>query len=217
MFGAVFAILLLSGPTLDLPLSPRLAIATPASVAPCYVSSVDRAACEAQRDPQTAPDGNVYSSSRRRLFRVEMPGQQEGVTVARHFALPEDSLNAPPTLSPVAAAVVPAVVPTAQKPAIRPHAFFDRKNAIGFAVHGAIRAADATQTCMLLGKPGRRETWLPMSSCGAIVGYSIAMVPAQIGTSYIMHRKGHHTLERWLPYLWATPSAAGLAVSIRAW
>lgn len=107
----------------------------------------------------------------------------------------------------------------AVKPAPQPleHRFFDRPNIIAFAVHGATRVADATQSCILLSKPGRRESWLPTQSCGAIAGYSVAMIPAQIGSSYILHRKGHHRLERWLPYAWATPSALGIALSVKAW
>ena len=96
------------------------------------------------------------------------------------------------------------------------HPFFDRTNLIGIAVHTAIRAADAAQTCAFMGG-SVREAWLPMKSCSAIAAYSMSMVPAQIATSYLLHRTGHHRLERLSPYLWAAPSAAGIAVSMRYW
>ncbi len=92
--------------------------------------------------------------------------------------------------------------------------FFNRANLLGFSVHAAIRAADAAQTCERLGN-GVHEAWLPMKSCASIAAYSMSMVPAQIATSYLLHRRGHYQLEKWMPYLWAAPSAAGIAISMR--
>jgi hypothetical protein len=97
------------------------------------------------------------------------------------------------------------------------HRFFDRQNIIGFAVHGAVRVADSTQSCILLGRSGRQEAWLPTKTCASITAYSLSMVATQILGSYGLHRGGYHALERWLPYAWAAPSAAGIAVSIKAW
>lgn len=97
-----------------------------------------------------------------------------------------------------------------------PHQFLDRTNLIGFFIHTAVRSADAAQTCALLGK-GAHEAWLPFKGCAGIATYSLSMIPAQIGTSYFLHRRGLHRLERWAPYLWAAPSVAGIGVSMRAW
>jgi hypothetical protein len=99
---------------------------------------------------------------------------------------------------------------------VETHRFFDRANLIGTAIHAAVRTVDAVQTCALLSR-GAREAWLPMKGCPAIAAYSLSMVPAQIGNSYLLHRSGHHKLEKWMPYLWAAPSAAGIGVSMRAW
>ena len=104
----------------------------------------------------------------------------------------------------------------AQPPKPVEHHFFDRTNAIGFAIHAAIRTADATQSCIMIGR-GRQENWLPMKSCAGVATYSLSMIPAQIGASYLMHRWGHHRLERLMPYAWSIPSAAGIAVSTRSW
>jgi hypothetical protein len=94
------------------------------------------------------------------------------------------------------------------------HAFFDRANLTGFAIHMAVRAADAAQTCYHLGQ-GAYEKWLPTQSCAAIAAYSLSMPPAALASSYFLHRSGHHTLERWLPYVWASPSAVGIAMSFK--
>ena len=124
---------------------------------------------------------------------------------------------AAPALSDAGTSLMPAIVLNTPKAKPAGHPFFDKKNMIGFSVHGVTRIADAAQTCTLLNKPGRKEAWLPVHSCSGVVAYSLSMIPAQIGSSYILHRRGHHKLERWLPYLWATPSAAGVAVSFNAW
>ncbi len=99
---------------------------------------------------------------------------------------------------------------------VAPHRFFDRANLIGIAIHAAVRTADAVQTCASI-NAGAHEAWLPMKGCPAIAGYSLSMVPAQIGSSYLMHRRGHHKLEKLMPYLWAVPSVAAIGVSMRAW
>jgi hypothetical protein len=99
---------------------------------------------------------------------------------------------------------------------VETHRFFDRANIIGTAIHAAVRTADAVQTCALLSR-GAREAWLPMKSCPAIAAYSLSMVPAQIASSYLMHRSGNYKMEKWMPYLWAAPSAVAIGVSIRAW
>jgi hypothetical protein len=111
----------------------------------------------------------------------------------------------------------PVVIAEPAKVQNTSHRFMDRTNLIGMSVHATVRVADATQTCILLGRPGRREIWLPMHSCGAIAAYSVSMVPAQVGSSYMLHRTGHHKLERWLPYMWAAPSAVGVGLSVRSW
>jgi hypothetical protein len=101
-------------------------------------------------------------------------------------------------------------------PGLHTHRFFDRENVVGIVVHAAIRSADAAQTCTFMGH-NAKEAWLPMKSCSGVAAYSLSMIPAQIATSYFLHRRGAHRLERLTPYLWAAPSAAGIAISARAW
>jgi hypothetical protein len=182
----------------------------------------------AQQDPQTISAANPPNSP-----KVNRPMQlQTGPSLLSRDPAEPTALGGTPTLAraaihlaeadalsgaaPAPAAAMALVVPRRLAPP-EAHAFFDKKNLTGFAVHGAVRIADATQSCVLLGRPGRREAWLPTQSCGAIAAYSLAMVPAQIGSSYLLHRTQHHRLERWLPYAWAAPSALGVALSIKAW
>lgn len=127
------------------------------------------------------------------------------------------SLSSPAPSTNILAATMPHKTSTETPTQAMTHRFFDRENLIGFAVHGAVRIADSTQSCMLLGKSGRQESWLPTKTCSSITAYSLSMVATQILGSYGLHRSGYHMLERWLPYAWAAPSAAGIAVSIKAW
>jgi hypothetical protein len=101
-------------------------------------------------------------------------------------------------------------------PGMPTHRFFDRENLAGMVFHAAIRSVDAAQTCAFMGN-NAKEAWLPMKSCSGVVAYSLSMIPAQIATSYFLHRRGAHRLERLTPYLWAAPSVAGIAVSARTW
>jgi len=114
-----------------------------------------------------------------------------------------------PSVSPI---LVGAYAPA--KPDV--HRFWDKSNVMGFTIHAAVRSADALQTCVMLAR-GARELWLPTQSCSGVAAYSLATVPAQIGTSYLLHRLGCHRLERWMPYLWTAPSAAGIGMSMKYW
>jgi hypothetical protein len=190
------------------------------------------AACEsctlaetAAQDEATSPAGSPSESWLRADVR-EIPDQPDS-SGSSGGGLP---VEAPSAISTSANAVVPSLksaLPAANMLAVAvpretpahamTHRFFDKENMIGFAVHGAVRIADSTQSCILLSRGGRQETWLPTKTCATITSYSLTMVATQILTSYGLHRSGYHNLERWLPYAWAAPSAAGIAVSIKAW
>jgi len=160
-----------------------------------------------------ATDGNRDSTGPAVSPNPGMPPAKEDTvaTVANPFRLANAAANIPAP-SAYSSGLMIATTPAN----VVPHRFFDRENLIGTAIHAAVRTADAVQTCMLLGR-GAREAWLPMKGCPAIAAYSFSMIPAQIGNSYLMHRSGHHKLERWMPYLWSAPSAAGIAVSLKSW
>lgn len=79
-----------------------------------------------------------------------------------------------------------------------PHSFWDRANKVGFTLSFAVRAADAGQTCYHLSH-GSIEGSAPFQSCGGVTAWIMAGQALQMGGQYLLHRTGHHKLERWLP------------------
>jgi hypothetical protein len=79
-----------------------------------------------------------------------------------------------------------------------PHSFWDRPNTVGFATSFAIRAADAGQTCYHL-RHGSIEGSAPFQSCSGVTAWIMAGHALQMGGQYLLHRTGHHRLERWPP------------------
>lgn len=158
------------------------------------------------------------------LFPATVFAQQTGVSgttgdganpllAAANATRPGNLLHSGLLAEPGAGGAMALIAPS---PKLEPHPFFDRGNVIGMAIHAAIRGADTAQTCTFMSRT-TKEAWLPMKSCSGIAAYSLSMIPAQIATSYLLHRRGYRRLERMNPYLWAVPSAAGIAVSSRAW
>lgn len=80
------------------------------------------------------------------------------------------------------------------------HRFWDRKNLALFAGVGAVRALDYTSTRDFRSR-GRSEILLSnyvVDNKPLFIGLEAAGVAASIGLSYLLHRTGHHKLERWL-------------------
>jgi hypothetical protein len=80
------------------------------------------------------------------------------------------------------------------------HKFFDRENVALFSAVSVSRAMDCDSTWRVLDQPGGREDILPTSLARSRVQmslFSAAMVGAQIGGSYLLHRAGWHRAERW--------------------
>ena len=106
---------------------------------------------------------------------------------------------------------VPAMQPGAPPPPIAcgravagfgvpPHHFWDRTNVLLFSGVAASRALDYFSTKNML-RRGREEILIPddvVSSSAGFPGLEAAGTAASIGLSYMLHRGGHHTLERWL-------------------
>jgi hypothetical protein len=79
------------------------------------------------------------------------------------------------------------------------HQFWDRKNDWLFAGVGAGRALDYAST-MNLRRRGIDEVFLTnaiVDNHPLFAGIEVAATAASIGVSYLFHRTGHHTLERW--------------------
>jgi hypothetical protein len=81
-----------------------------------------------------------------------------------------------------------------------PHAFWDKTNAWLFVGVGASRALDYASTKNMLAR-GREEILLPddvVKNDAGFAALEAAATGASIGVSYIMHRTGHHSIERWV-------------------
>jgi hypothetical protein len=94
---------------------------------------------------------------------------------------------------------VPAKPPAKSAVQSQPHKFWDRENICLFAGVGGARMLDYASTRHLRDQ-GNNE-WLLTNGIvdnrPLFVGIELAGAAASIGVSYLFHRSGHHTLERW--------------------
>ena len=80
------------------------------------------------------------------------------------------------------------------------HRFWDRENAWLFTGVGASRALDYASTRNML-RRGREEELLPddvVNNTAAFVAVEAGGALTSVALSYVLHRTGHHKLERWL-------------------
>lgn len=80
------------------------------------------------------------------------------------------------------------------------HHFWDRENALLFSGVALSRGLDYASTQNMLGR-GREEILLPddiVKNHAGFAALEAASVATSIGITYILHRTGHHKLERWL-------------------
>jgi hypothetical protein len=93
-----------------------------------------------------------------------------------------------------------AALPAHSKAQPQPHKFWDAENLYLFTGVGAARALDYASTRYLRDQ-GDYE-WLLSNSIvdnrPLFVGIELAGTAASIGVSYLFHRTGHHSLERWV-------------------
>ena len=91
-----------------------------------------------------------------------------------------------------------------QQPATTPspstHAFWDKQNVLLFSGVALFRTLDYTSTKNMLAR-GREEILIPDDVVNSSAGFpalEAAGVLTSVGLSYVMHRTGHHKLERWV-------------------
>jgi hypothetical protein len=92
-----------------------------------------------------------------------------------------------------AVAVQPPPVPPA-------HAFWDRENVLLFSGVALMRGLDYASTRNFQAR-GRKEILLPqeiVNNSAAFASLEAAGTATSVGISYLFHRTGHHTLERWM-------------------
>jgi hypothetical protein len=98
-------------------------------------------------------------------------------------------------------AIEPAPVPfvAVPYPESRPHRFWDNENRVLFTGVAALSAADFAVTRANLASNGRElnpvTRVLSGSTAGLAVNFSLETAGV-IGVSYVLHRTGHHKLER---------------------
>ena len=131
---------------------------------------------------------------------MPFPGRRFGscvlplVLLAGLAGAQESGLPAP---GPPPAPSAPAAAVAAGRPAAA-HAFWDRKNALLFTGVGVFRALDYTSTRNMRDR-GRQEILLSnwvVDNRPLFIGIEAAATGLSIGLSYVMHRTGHHKVER---------------------
>lgn len=93
------------------------------------------------------------------------------------------------------------------------HHFFDRNNILLFSGIAAVRVLDYTSTRNMLAR-GREEELIPDDVVYNRAGFAsleAAGAAASMGISYLLHRKGHHKLERWMSLGHISVTAFGAA------
>jgi hypothetical protein len=95
-----------------------------------------------------------------------------------------------------------ATLPTTQLATPVPplHAFWDRTNLLLFSGIAGTRGMDYASTRNFQAR-GRQEILLPddvVNNSAGFASLEAAGTLTSIGISYLLHRTGHHTLERWM-------------------
>ena len=97
---------------------------------------------------------------------------------------------------------------------VPPHRFWDRENVLLFAGVGAVRMLDYASTQHF--RSQGVDEWLLSNDIvdnkPLFLGIELAGVAASIGVSYLLHRTGHHKVERWISFIHI---GVGVAGSIR--
>jgi len=102
--------------------------------------------------------------------------------------------------NPQKPAAPPATAPGSAKTTPPAHKFLDKENDLLFAGVGAARMMDYASTRHFRDL-GDNEVLLTNSIVDnrpLFVGIELAGTAASIGVSYLCHRTGHHSLERWV-------------------
>jgi hypothetical protein len=108
------------------------------------------------------------------------------------------SENKPEACTPAAHGHVAKTSETDLPPA--PHPFFDRQNVLLFSGVAVFRGLDYASTRNMQAR-GREEILLPddvVNNSAAFAAVEAGGTLASVGISYILHRTGHHKLERWM-------------------
>lgn len=124
------------------------------------------------------------------------------VKAQRVFA--QDASPAKPHLDdsskPALATLPPPTIHVATPTPSPPHAFWDRTNLVLFSGIAVTRGMDYASTRNFQAR-GRQEILLPddvVNNSAGFASLEAAATMTSVGISYLLHRTGHHRLERWL-------------------
>src|ERR1700685_594866 len=102
---------------------------------------------------------------------------------------------------PLVKAQAQPTVPESPRPVAPPvHRFWDRENILLFSGIAVVRGMDYASTRNFQAR-GRQEILLPdevVNNSAGFAALEAAGTMTSVGISYILHRTGHHTLERWM-------------------
>jgi hypothetical protein len=94
----------------------------------------------------------------------------------------------------------PPSAPEPQNKAVPEHRFWDRTNVLLFSGVVVVRGMDYASTRNFQAR-GRTEALIPddvVNNSAGFAALEAAGAATSVGISYILHRTGHHKLERWM-------------------
>jgi len=104
--------------------------------------------------------------------------------------------------------------PLVVQPTAPAHKFLDGTNVAIQSISAIMMAADIVTTNRAREVPGTRELNPLTQSPAARYGLKFAAFGAGLGISYLMHRSGHHKMERIVPVFFGIPSGVAAADNV---
>jgi hypothetical protein len=124
------------------------------------------------------------------LAAVSSPAQQSSAPADCGLPSRNDCTTTQPATSQIRSSLPPAPV----------HRFWDRTNILLFSGVAVVRGMDYASTRNFQAR-GRQEILLSdevVNNSAGFAALEAAGTMTSVGISYILHRTGHHTLERWM-------------------
>ena len=105
--------------------------------------------------------------------------------------------------SPTQTTPTPPTPESAPKRAIPQHHFIDKTNLALFSADFLVRSLDAESTRRFMDAPCRcfveKDIGSIADSGPRMYSYSLGIAGVAVGVAYVLHRTGHHRLERFVP------------------
>jgi|SRR5579872_2827039 len=158
---------------------------------------------------------SLFLRPRTVLFLAVLGLSQASVAQRVPFALlePGEMRAEPVPLTPL----VKFTQPTIATEALGRHRFWDRENSVLFAANSAFSAADFVVTRQNLRNGGQELNPLTRQMSGSTAGLAVNFAGEAVGVvgvSYLLHKTGHHKLERAVSMLNLGSSAAAVSFGL---